>query len=141
MINIDRFGLTTSSLLHGTSPEKNPEEACGSKGESGKGSKEEKFKKSHVNFTEEEKTLTLQHFVSLNTWDTLITIIYEHRKDKLSSDMVENYEYVYEKNKLTDRIKRYIKKVHKEGVNEKETDNIKALVKKMQSITLPRDQR
>jgi hypothetical protein len=43
MIYIDRFRISTSSALHGTNHEKNPEEACSSKVESEKGSNEEKI--------------------------------------------------------------------------------------------------
>jgi len=42
MINIDRFGISTSSPLQGTSHEKNPEEAYVSKVESEKGPNEKK---------------------------------------------------------------------------------------------------
>ena len=45
MINIDRFGISTSSPLQGTSHEKNLEEACVSKVESEKGPSEKKTKK------------------------------------------------------------------------------------------------
>ena len=43
MINIDKFGISTSSPLQGTSHEKNPEEAYVSKVESEKGPKEKRL--------------------------------------------------------------------------------------------------
>ena len=42
MINIDKFGISTSSPLQGTSHEKNPKEANVSKVESEKGPKRKK---------------------------------------------------------------------------------------------------
>ena len=125
------FGISTSSPLHGTSHEKNPEEACGSNVESEKGSNEEKIRTPRKNFIEKEKKLILHYYVSRShecTWDTLMEIIYEHRKDELPSDIVEHYENLYEQNKLKDRIKRFIEKVHSGRYNETDPD-IMALMK------------
>ena len=127
------FGISTSSPLHGTSHEKNPEEACGSNVESEKGSNEEKIRTPRKNFIKKEKKLILHYYVSRShecTLDTLMEIIYEHRKDELPSDIVEHYENLYEQNKLKDRIKHFIEKVHSGRRNETDPD-IMALMKKV----------
>jgi hypothetical protein len=146
MIYIDRFRISTSSALHGTNHEKNPEEACSSKVESEKGSNEEKISRTRKNFTKEEKKLILQTYVDLgykNYWDTLMETIYKHCEGELTSDMFEYYKYRYGKHTLTDRIKYYIKMVQSLGENETDPE-IVALLEKVRSnkpVASPRGQR
>ena len=65
MINIDRFGISTSSSLQGASHEKNSEEAYVSKVESEKGPNEKKARNTTKKMTKDEKMLILRSYISL----------------------------------------------------------------------------
>ena len=116
MINIDRFGISTSSSLQGTSHEKNSEEAYVSKVESEKGPNEKKARNTTKKMTKDEKMLILRSYISLpvkSDWDQLADNVYTKRNQALSRIMIKHYEDIYKENKLKDRIKGYIQRVQR----------------------------
>jgi hypothetical protein len=134
MINIDRFGTSTSIPSQGTSHEKNPEEAYVSKVESEKRSIEKKTRSATKKMTKDEKMYILRSYKSLtikSDWDQLAEDVYKSRKDALSKEMVQHYQDIYIEKKLKYRIKSFIQRVLR-GANETDPDII-ALMKDVKS--------
>ena len=125
MINIDRFGISTSSSLQGASHEKNSEEAYVSKVESEKGPNEKKARNTTKKMTKDEKMLILRSYISLpvkSDWDQLADNVYTKRNQALSRIMIKHYEDIYKEIKLKDRIKGYIQRVQSGKVKETDPD-------------------
>ena len=130
MINIDRFGISTSSPLQGTSHEKNPKKANVSKVESEKGPNEKKTRNTCKKITKGEKMLILRSYLSLtikSDWDKLADNVYKKRDQELSREMVKHYEDLDQQKKLKYRIKDYIYRVQIGKVNETDQDIIKLM--------------
>ena len=71
----------------------------------------------------DEKMLILTSYISLrikSDWDNLTENVYKKRNQALSREMIKHYEDLYKRNKLTNRIKGYIQRVH--SGRAKETD-------------------
>ena len=73
--------------------------------------------------TKDEKILILRSYIALpvrSDWDQLADNVYKKRNGALSRIMIKHYEDIYKENKLKDRIKGYIQRVH--SGRAKETD-------------------
>ena len=143
MINIDRFGISTSSPLQGTSHEKNPEEAYVSKVESEKGSNEKKTRNVTRKITKDEKRLILCSYISLpvkSDWDKLADNVYKSRNQALSREMIKHYEDIYKQNKLKYKIKDCIHRVQNGKVNETDQEiiDLMKVVKSNEPAASPR---